>query len=163
ALEEVVDRGNAAVGVAGRAAEAEERRGKAAIDRESGAGNRARPERVAVRALEGRLQADTIALQLLDDGKEVVRDGARLSGLRVRGQGEDGVEVRLGEIQQRTAQGERAGEQRQYQLPLPHPVHRHVDVVARACRMQAAGDVIAACLDDQAFDVKEQVLVGAVV
>ena len=70
---------------------------------------------------------------------------------------------RLGEVQQRPAQREGRGEQAEDQLALPHPVHRHVDVVARARRVQPARHVIAAGLDDQALDVEEQVLVGAVV
>ena len=47
--------------------------------------------------------------------------------------------------------------------PLPHPVHRHVDVVPAARGVQAAGDVLAAAAGDQPLEIEEQILVGAVV
>ena len=61
------------------------------------------------------------------------------------------------------AQIERRAGEREDELALPHPVHRHVDVVAAARRVEPAGGVLAARLDDQALDVKEQILAGAVV
>ena len=67
-----------------------------------------------------------------------------------------------GEIEQRAAQIEARRQQRQNQLPLPHPVHRHVDVVAAARRVQPPGDVLSARGDDQALDVEKQILAAAV-
>jgi hypothetical protein len=43
---------------------------------------------------------------------------------------EDRAPVGVGQIEQRPAQAERARHQAEHQFPLPHPVHRHVDVVA---------------------------------
>jgi len=54
------------------------------------------------------------------------------------------------------------GQQHEHQLPLPHPVHRHVDVVAAARGVQAPGCVLAARADDQSFDVKEEIFAAAV-
>jgi hypothetical protein len=163
ALQQVVDRRDAAVGVAGRSAEAEQRRRQRAIDRKAGSGDRARAERVAVRALERRLQPSAVAFELLDDGEQVVGDGAGLRALVCACGGRGWCRGAVGEVQQRPAQREGRGGQAEDQLPLPHPVHRHVDVVARARRVQAARHVVAAGLDHQALDVEEQVLVGAVV
>ena len=69
----------------------------------------------------------------------------------------------IGEIEQRAPQVERRREQAEDELALPHPVHRHVDVVAAARRVQTARHVVAARGDDEAFDVEEQILVRAVV
>ena len=69
----------------------------------------------------------------------------------------------LGDIEQRSAQRERRGEQPEHEFTLPHAIHRHVDVVARARRVQPPRHVVAADRDDEALDVEEQVLVGAVV
>ena len=55
------------------------------------------------------------------------------------------------------------GDQVEHALALPHPVHRHVDVVAASRRVQPSGDVLAARFDDQSIDVEEEILVGAVV
>ena len=71
--------------------------------------------------------------------------------------------VPAGEIEQRPREAAAPVEQRQHHLPLLHPVHRHVDVVARARGVQPAGDVVAARVDDQPLDVEEQVLAAAVV
>ena len=76
ALEQIVDGGDAAVGVAGGAVEAEQHAGAVAIDREARAGDGAGAERVAVGARERRPQPLMIAFELLDDGQQVVRDGA---------------------------------------------------------------------------------------
>ena len=67
------------------------------------------------------------------------------------------------EIEQAGPQLERRLDQRGHELPLPHPVHRHVDVVAAASGVQSAGDVLAARLDEEALDVEEEILAGAVV
>ena len=163
ALEQVVDGRDAAVGVAGRAAEAEQLAGAVAIDREAGAGDGAGAERVAVGRLERRRQPRGVALELLDHGEQVVRDRRRLRRLGVGVRAVDGVLVAVGQHQQRLAQVERRRRHRRDELALPHPVHRHVDVVAAARGVQAAGDVFVARLLDQALDVEEQVFVGAVV
>jgi hypothetical protein len=92
-----------------------------------------------------------------------VRDRGRLRPLRVGVDGENRFAVRVDEAEQRGAQGEARRGQAEDELALAHPVHRHVDVVARARGVQPAGDVLAAGLDDQPLDVKEQVLVAAVV
>ena len=88
ALQQVVDRRDAAVGVAGGAVEPEQLRRPIAIDRKTGAGDRARAQRILVRARVGRLQAHRVALELFDDGLQVVGDGRRLRRLRVRVRGE---------------------------------------------------------------------------
>ena len=107
---------------------------------------------------------DGVALELLDDREQVVRDGRRLRALRVRVDGEDRVAMAIGEIEQRRgAASKRRGEQAEDELALPHPVHRHVDVVAqRAVCSRPATSSPHAC-DDQALDVEEQILAGAVV
>ena len=109
------------------------------------------------------LEADGVALELLDDRQQVVRDGRRLRALRVGVHGEDRLAVTIDEVQQRTAQVEAGGRQAENELPLPHPVHRHVDVVPAARSMQPAGGILAACCDDQSLEVEEQIFVGAVV
>ena len=48
-------------------------------------------------------------------------------------------------------------------LPLAHPIHRHVDVVARSGGVKATCSVFAGSRDDQPLDVEEEVLAGAVV
>ena len=95
--------------------------------------------------------------------QQVVRDRGRLRALRVRVHGQNGFGIPIGEVQQRLAQLEGGGHEAQNELALPHPVHRHVDVVAAAGGVQAAGDVFAAGCDDQTLDVEEQILAGAVV
>ena len=52
---------------------------------------------------------------------------------------------------------------REDQLPLRHPVHRHVDVVARARGVQASRGIVTAAADNQPFEVEKQIFVGAVV
>ena len=111
----------------------------------------------------GRLEPDGVALELFDHGEQVVRHRARLRRLRVRVRREDVLAVAAGQIEQHLAQRERRLEHREHQLPLLHPVHRHVDVVARARGVEAAGHLLAAGGNDQPIDVEEQVLVGAVV
>ncbi len=117
---------------------------RAPIDRESGAGDRAGAERIAVRARVRRLEPHRVALELLDDGEQVVRDGARLRRLGMRMGGEDGLQVAAREIEQHMAQPQRRFQHRQNQLPLLHPIHRHVDVVAGARGVQPPGDVLSA-------------------
>ena len=73
-----------------------------------------------------------------------MRDGARLRRLRVRVRSEHRVAMPIRQIDERGSQIEHARGQQRDELPLPHPVHRHVDVVAAARGVQAAGDVIAA-------------------
>ena len=89
ALEQVVDGRDAAVGVAGRRRETEQVGRQRAIDRESGAGDGARPERIPVRPVVGGPQPLGVALELLDHRQQVVRDRRRLRALRVRVDGED--------------------------------------------------------------------------
>ena len=105
----------------------------------------------------------SVPLELLDDGEQVVGDGARLRPLRVRVDREDRLAMTVDEIQQRPPQREGARKQAEHQLALPHAVHRHVDVVARARRMKPPRHVVAAPLDHQTLDVEEKIFVGAVV
>jgi hypothetical protein len=65
--------------------------------------------------------------------------------------------------QQRLAQIQRRLQEIQRELPLPHPIHRHVDVVAAARGVQTAGDGVSRGLHEQTVDVEEQVFVRAVV
>src|SRR5207244_9130701 len=95
AFEQIVDRRDTAVRVAGRATEAEQVGGELTVDGKTGAGDCAGPERVTVGALVGRLQPRGIAFELFDYGKHVVRDGGRLRPLRVRVNGEDRVAVAI--------------------------------------------------------------------
>ena len=143
--------------------EPEQRARLVAIDRKAGAGDRARAERILIGAVVGRASRRRVALELFDDGEQVVRDGARLRRLRVRVRREDRFAMAIGEIDQRRPQIEHAQRQRGDELALPHPVHRHVDVVAAARGVQPAGDVVAAGVADQPLDEEEQVLAGAVV
>jgi len=55
----------------------------------------------------------------------------------------------IDELQQRAAEREGRREQSEDELALPHPIHRHVDVVARPRRVQPAGGLLAAGLDDE--------------
>ena len=128
-----------------------------------GAGDRAGAERIVVRGFVGGSQADGVALELLDHRQQVMRDGRRLRRLRVGVRAVNGIPCAARQARERVAQVERARRQGRNELPLPHPVHRHRHVVAAARGVQAAGDVLAAGLLDQALDVEEQVLVGAVV
>ena len=134
-----------------------------AVDGKPGPGDRARAQRIAVRRLKRRLQSHGVAFELLDDGQQVVRHGRGLRRLGVRVRGHHRLEVLAGEVEQAGAQGEHAFVHRQDELPLAHPVHRHVDVVAAAGGVQPAGDLFAAGRGQQALDVEEEVLVGAVV
>ena len=93
ALEQIVDGGDAAVGVAGRRRETEEVRGQRAVDVESSPGDGAGAQRIAVGAVERTLEPDGVALQLLDDGQQIVGDGRRLCPLGVRMHREDRVVV----------------------------------------------------------------------
>ncbi len=93
AFEQIVHRRDASVGVAGGAVEPEQVAREMAIDLESGAGNRARSQRVPVRARIRGLQARGVALQLLDDAEQVVRDSRGLRRLGVRMRGEERVAV----------------------------------------------------------------------
>ena len=61
ALEQVVDGRDAAVGVAGRAAEAEQRARRVAIDRKPGPGDRARAERIPVGAVVRRASSRAVS------------------------------------------------------------------------------------------------------
>jgi hypothetical protein len=128
-----------------------------------GAGNRAGTERIPVGHRAGGAQPDGVALQLLDDRHQVMRDRRRLRRLRMSVRGKDVLGVPRREIEQRPAQRQRPVNQRQHHLALAHAVHRHVDVVAGAGGVQPSGDVLAALRHDQPFDVEEQVFVAAVV
>ena len=86
-----------------------------------------------------------------------------LRRLRVRVRGKDGLAVPVGEIDQGRAQLEHTRRQQRHELALPHPIHRHVDVVAAARGVQPAGDVLAAGVAEQPLDEEEQVLARAVV
>ena len=87
----------------------------------------------------------------------------RLRRLRVRVRGEDRLAISIGQRNQRPPERQRAVDHREDPQTLRHAVHRHVDVVAGARRVQAAGGVLAAARDDQPLDVEEEVLVGPVV
>ena len=149
ALQQVVDRGDAAVGVPGRRVEAKEHGGSLAIDREPGAGDRAGAERIAVGAGVRGAQSDAIALELFDDRHQVVRDRGQLRRLGVRVGGKDVLAVTPGQVEQDGAQLSGPVDERENPLPLAHAVHRHVDVVARAGGVQPPGGVLAAGRDDQ--------------
>ncbi len=103
-----------------------------------------------------------VALELLDHGEQVVRHSRRLRALRVRVHRENRLAVRSARSSSDRAQVERSPQQVEDQLALPHPVHRHVDVVAAARRVQPSGDILAAAIRDQAIHVEEQVLALAV-
>jgi len=75
----------------------------------------------------------------------------------------DRVLVAIAEGDQRVAQIERGRGQDRDELAVPHPVHRHVDVVAAARGVQTAGNVLAARTNQEALDVEEQILARAVV
>ena len=87
----------------------------------------------------------------------------RLRALGVRVDGEDRLAVPIGKIEQRAAQIEGRGGEAEHELALPHPVHRHVDVVAAARRVEPSGGILAAGLRNQTLDVEEEIFVGAVV
>ena len=157
-LQRVVDRGDAAVGVPRRPAEAEQRGRAVPVDREARPGDGARAQRVPVGRGVGRRQPRPVPSQLLDDAEQVVRDGAGLRRLRVGVRGEHGLAVPLRDVDHRGPQGVGRLEQVQDPRPLPDPVHRHVDVVAAAGGVQAPRHLVAARLDDEVFDVEEEVL-----
>ncbi len=77
--------------------------------------------------------------------------------------GEHVLPVRVREIDQDFPQGVRAVDERENHLALLHAVHRHVDVVAGARGVQAAGRFLAARLPYQPVDEEEQIFAGAVV
>ena len=163
ALEEVVHRRDAAVGVAGGPREPQQLARALPIDWKARAGDGAGAQRVEVRGLVGRCQAGRVALQLLDHRQQVVRHRRRLGRLRVRVGAVDRIAMPPGQVDERGAQLDRALRHRRDELPLPDAIHRHRDVVAAARGVQAAADVLACGLLDQALDEEEQVLVGAVV
>jgi len=92
-----------------------------------------------------------------------MRDGRGLRGLSMRECGEYGRGVPRGLVQEHGTQVLRRVEERQDEPALPHPVHRHVDVVAAARGVQAAGGFLSARGGEQPLDEKEQVLARAVV
>ena len=163
ALQYIVHGGNAAVGVTGGTAEAEQLARAIAIDREPRAGDRARAERILVGRIVRSAEPRTVAFELFNHGQQVVRNGRRLRRLGVSVRPVYGGGVTLGKREERVTQVECGDRQRDNELPVPHPVHRHVDVVAAARRVQAAGHVFVAGLLDQPLDIEEQVFVGAVV
>ena len=92
-----------------------------------------------------------------------MRDRGRLRPLGVGVDGEHGVAVPIDQVEQTRAQIERRAGELENEFALPHPVHRHVDVVAAARRMEPAGGILAAGGDNQTLDVEEEVLAGPVV
>ncbi len=89
-------------------------------------------------------------------------DRRGLRRLRVRVEGEDRVALTHGHAEQRRPQVQARLDEPQQVLPLPHPVQRHVDVVAAARGVQATRDVGAAGAFDEPVDVEEEILEGAV-
>jgi hypothetical protein len=161
-LQQVVDRRDAAVGVAGRSVESEQRRRSLTIDGKPGAGDRAGAERIAIGRRERGAQARDVAFALLDDAQQIVRDGRRLGRLRVGVRCEHGLAMRVGQFDQDAPERQRSIDDVEHHLPLQHAVHGHVDVVARPRRVQTARDVGSTCLRDQPFDIKEEILAGPV-
>ncbi len=92
-----------------------------------------------------------------------MRNGCRLRPLGVSVDGEDGFAMTCRKGQQRTAQIERGGEKIEDALALAHAVHRHIDIVAAARGVQAAGDILAASGGYQTLDMEEEVFASAVV
>ena len=90
-------------------------------------------------------------------------DRRRLRALGVRMHGEHRCAVHVRQLDSARRSSQVAGGQCQDQLTLAHPVHRHVDVVAAAGRVQAARRLFAARGSNQPVDVEEQVLRSAVV
>src|SRR5437899_5447449 len=94
----------AALGISGLTAESEQLGGDLTIDWESGAGDRARAERISVRPLVRALESRGIALELLDDCEKVVSNRRRLCALRVRVNGDDRFAMAIDEIEERSPQ-----------------------------------------------------------
>ena len=90
-----------------------------------------------------------VAFQLLDHGEKVMSDRRRLGRLRMRVRGKHRLAVLRGEVDERLAQGQRGVREHRDELALPHPVHRHVDVVAAAGDPEPAGHIVAAARDQQ--------------
>jgi hypothetical protein len=59
------------------------------------------------------------------------------------------------QIEKAGAQFERRVDQRRDELALPHPVHRHVDVVAAAGGVESASDVLTARTYQNALDIEK--------
>ena len=113
--------------------------------------------------LEGGREPNGVALELLDDRQQVMRDRRRLRRLGVGVRAVDRFRVTPGQRDAARRAGPASLRRVPRGLPLQHAVHRHRQVVAAARGMQPAGDVLAAGLVDQPLDVEEQILVGAVV
>ena len=163
AFEQIVDRRDAAVGVSGRPAETQEIGRELAVDWKPGAGNRARAERISVGPLVRGFQSRRVALELLHHRQHVMRDRGWLSALRVGVDGKDRFQMPLGQREQSPAEVECRADQRQDEFPLAHAVHRHVDVVPAACRVQPAGSVLAARSLDETVDVEKKIFAASVV
>ena len=140
ALQQVVDRRDAAVGVAGRPAEAEQI-ARSAADRSG------KPVPVIAHAPSGlrlvrsyaAFSRDRVALELLDHRQQIVRDGGRLRRAAcacARRRTVSRWRVRRGRAASARS-SKRRRRQAEDELALPHPVHRHVDVVAAAGRCAA--------------------------
>ena len=140
-FEQIVDRRDTAVRVAGRARKAQELAGALPVDRETGAGDRAGPERVLVRALVGGENPGRVALPFLDHGQQIVRERRRLRRLGMRVRGKDRLAVPARDLEQRAPEREHRVGHVEERLPQSHPVHRHVDVVAAAGGVQAAREL----------------------
>jgi hypothetical protein len=100
---------------------------------------------------------------LFDHGHQVVRDGRRLRRLGMRVGRKDILAVAFREIEEHAPEPRSRLDHPEDHLALPHPVHRHVDVVARSGGMETARSLFARGVDDQPLDVEEEVLAGAVV
>ncbi len=121
------------------------------------------PSGLRLRARVGRVEPHAVPLELFHDREQVVRHRARLRGLGVGMGGEHVLAAAIGQREQDLPQHHDPLDEREDQFPLLHPVRRHVDVVARAGRVQPAGRLVAARPRDQALHVEEQVFTGPVV
>jgi len=159
-LQQVVDRGDAAVRLPVGAAEPSSRLVRSRIDREPGAGDRAGAEGTEVGHVEGGAQAGGVALQLLDDRQQVVRDGdGCAAGCACGAPGScpvlpgepDEVSLKRGSRPARPAR----------------PAAAASGTSSCRCRCGCgpcggAGDGVAAAFDEQAIDIEEQVLARTV-
>ena len=85
--------------------------------------------------------------------EQIVRERRRLRGLGVRVRGEQRLAMLPASVDRDRSKVQACIDDTEDELPLPHPVHRHVDVVAAARGVKSAGDVLATRLDENALDV----------
>ncbi len=90
AFEQIIYRGDAAVGIDGGSVEAQQIGSELAVDWKTGSGDGAGAQRIAVGALVRADEAGGIALELFHHSEQVMRDGGRLRPLGVSVDGEDG-------------------------------------------------------------------------